>query len=206
MKARRFTMLCLISLVGVMAPVLPVLAQNEKVDGGPSQPDMDMAAMMKAAQPGEQHKHLARMVGDWEYTSKMWMMPGQAPEESKGTMHGELMMGGRYVQHHWKGVMAGQPFEGLGTEGYDNSKKEFISSWIDNMGTGIMMSKGSCDAAGKVCTLTGDMPDPMGGPNTTTTKMVITWTDNDHFKNEMFMKDPSGAEMKMMEINASRKK
>lgn len=202
MKARGIAMLCLLTLVGVVAPVL---AQNEKAEGKPPGEAEMMAAMMKAAQPGEQHKHLARMAGDWEYTSKMWMAPGQPPEESKGTMHGEAVMGGRYVQHHWKGSMAGMPFEGLGTEGYDNTTKQFISSWIDNMGTGIMFSKGSCDAAGKVCTMTGDMPDPMGGGNMST-KMVITWSDNDHFKNEMFMKDPSGGEMKMMEISASRKK
>ncbi|MES1243043.1 MAG: DUF1579 domain-containing protein [Acidobacteriota bacterium] len=199
MKARGLAMLCLFSLVGVVAPVL---AQQDK---NAAPPAMDMDAMMKAAQPGEQHKHLARMAGDWEYTSKMWMAPGQAPEESKGTMHGETLMGGRYVQHHWKGNMAGMSFEGMGTEAYDNTTKQFVSSWIDNMGTGIMFSKGSCDAAGKVCTMTGDMPDPMGGGNVTT-KMVLTWADNDHFKNEMFMKDPSGGEMKMMEISAWRKK
>lgn len=201
MKARGIAMLCLISLAGVS----PVLAQNQKVDGTPPGEAESMAAMMKAAQPGEEHKHLGRMAGDWEYTSKMWMAPGQAPDESKGTMHGEMLMGGRYVQHHWQGIMAGMPFEGMGTEGYDNMTKKFVSTWIDNMGTGVMMSSGTCDATGKVCTMTGDMPDPMSG-KTLTSKMVVTWTDNDHFKNEMFMKDPSGAETKMMEISASRKK
>ena len=201
MKARAIAMLCLSTLLGVSG----AMAQDKKAEGAaPGEAEM-MDAMMKAAQPGEQHKHLARMAGDWEYTSKMWMAPGQPPEESKGTMHGETVMGGRYVQHHWKGNMAGMPFEGMGTEGYDNATKQYISSWIDNMGTGIMFSKGSCDAAGKVCTMTGDMPDPMGGPNMTT-KMVLTWADNDHFKNEMFMKDPSGGEVQMMEITASRKK
>lgn len=205
MKARAIAMLCLSMLLGVSG-VPGAMAQDKKAEGKPPGEAEMMEAMMKAAQPGENHKHLARMAGDWEYTSKMWMAPGQPPEESKGTMHGETVMGGRYIQHHWKGNMAGMPFEGLGTEGYDNTTKQFISSWIDNMGTGIMFSKGSCDAAGKVCTMVGDMPDPMSG-STMTTKMVVTWADNDHFKNEMFMKDPSsGNEMKMMEISASRKK
>jgi hypothetical protein len=206
MKARGTAMLCLFALLGLVGIVAPVAAQNQKVDGTPpGEADM-MATMMKAAAPGEQHKHLARMAGDWEYTSKMWMAPGQPPEESKGTMHGEMVMGGRYVQHHWKGSFSGMPFEGMGTEGYDNMSKKFISSWIDNMGTGMMMSTGTCDDAGKVCTMTGDMPDPMSG-QTVSTKGVITWIDNDHFKNEMFMKDPaSGNEMKTMEIVASRKK
>jgi hypothetical protein len=199
MKVRGIAILCLMALSA------PVVAQDKKAEGK-APGEAEMAAMMAAAQPGENHQHLGRMAGDWEYTSKMWMAPGQPPEESKGTMHGETVMGGRYVQHHWKGNMAGMPFEGLGTEGYDNVTKQFISSWIDNMGTGIMSSKGSCDAAGKVCTMVGDMADPMSGKNVTV-KFVLTWADSDHFKNEMFMKDPaSGSEMKTMEINAWRKK
>jgi hypothetical protein len=202
MKVRGIAVLCLFAMAGAVAPVL---AQNEKMDGvKPSEADM-MAAMEKAAAPGQNQKNLARLAGDWEYTNTMWMAPGQPPMESKGTMHGETLMGGRYVTHHWKGDMMGMPFEGLGTEAYDNTAKKFLSTWIDNMGTSITMSTGTCDAAGKVCTMTGDMADPMSG-QTVTMKSVITWADDDHFKNEMYMKDPSGAEMKTMEISASRKK
>jgi hypothetical protein len=121
-------------------------------------------------------------------------------------MHGESLMGGRYIRHHWKGAFAGMPFEGEGTEAYDNTAKQYMSTWIDNMGTGMMMSTGTCDDAGKVCTMTGDMVDPMSGQKISM-KSVITWTDDNHFKNEMYMKDPaSGSEMKTMEIAASRKK
>ncbi|MES1211819.1 MAG: DUF1579 domain-containing protein [Acidobacteriota bacterium] len=201
MKIRGLAFLLLLTAV---SPLSPVMAQDQKANGTPGEAEMT-AAMMKAAQPGEQHKHLARYVGDWEYTSKMWMMPGQPAAESKGTMHGESMMDGRYVQHHWKGTFSGMPFEGLGTEAYDNTSKEYLSTWIDNVGTGIMMSTGSCDAAGKVCTQSNEMVDPMSGQKMTM-RSVITWADNDHFKNEMFAKDPSGNEMKTMEITAWRKK
>ena len=33
-------------------------------------------------------------------------------------------------------------FKGTGIEGYDNGKKKFVGTWMDNMGTGIMMSEG----------------------------------------------------------------
>ena len=201
MKARAIAMLCLSTLLGVSG----VMAQDKKAEGKPPGEAEMMAAMMKAGEPGENHKHLGRMAGDWEYTMKSWMAPGQPPEESKGTMHGEMLMGGRYLRHHWKGSFSGMPFEGMGTEAYDNMSKKFLSTWIDNMGTGIMMSTGTCDAAGKSCTMVGDTADPMSG-QTMTMKGVITWADNDHFKNEMFVKDPSGNEMKVMEISASRKK
>jgi Protein of unknown function (DUF1579) len=154
--------------------------------------------------PGEPHKHLARLAGDWTYTSKMWMDPSQPAMESGGTMHAETLLGGRYVEHHWKGNFMGQAFEGRGTDAYDNVAKQYVSSWIDNMSTGIMYSTGTCDDAGKVCTQSGDMWDPMTGQKTTS-KSTITWKDDNTFTMEMFGKGPSGQEMKMMEITATRK-
>jgi len=132
------------------------------------------------------------------------MAPGQPPMESNGTMHGEVLLGGRYVEHHWQGNFMGMPFEGRGTDAYDNVGKQYISSWIDNMGTGIWYQTGTCDDAVKVCTYSGDMWDPTTGQKTTM-KSVITWMDDNNFKNEMYGKGPDGKEMKMMEITAKRK-
>ena len=43
-----------------------------------------MEAMQKAATPGEHHKHLDALAGNWTYKIKMWMEPGQPPTESDG--------------------------------------------------------------------------------------------------------------------------
>jgi hypothetical protein len=99
----------------------------------------------------------------------------------------------------------GMPFEGRGTDAYDNVGKQYISSWIDNMGTGIMYSTGTCEAGGNVCNYHSDMWDPMSGKKITS-RSVITWSDDDHFRNEMYGPGPDGKEVKMMEINATRKK
>ena len=197
MKARSLA----VSLSLLALAALPVLAQDK-----PKAPDMsaDMEAMQKAASPGEPQKKLARLAGDWTATTRAWMAPGQPPMESPGTMHGEVLMGGRYVEHTWKGSFMGQPFEGRGTDGYDNVGKMYVSSWVDTMGTGIMHMTGTCDAPVKVCTYTGDVWDPMSGKKTSM-KEVITWTDDNNFKNEMFGPGPDGKEMKWMEIVAKRK-
>ena len=176
---------------------------KEPPKGGPSQAEMD--AMMKAMSPGEPQKHLARMAGDWTFAQKFWMAPGQPANESTGTMHADVLMGGRYVEHHWNGNFMGMPFEGRGTEAYDNVAKQYVSSWIDNMGTGIMYQTGSCEAGGKSCSYQGDVWDPVSGKKMTM-RSVITWSGDDTFKNEMYGPDPSGKEMKMMEITATRKK
>ena len=197
MKARSLA----VSLSLLALAALPVLAQDK-----PKAPDMsaDMEAMQKAASPGEPQKKLARLAGDWTATTRAWMAPGQPPMESPGTMHGEVLMGGRYVEHTWKGSFMGQPFEGRGTDGYDNVGKMYVSSWVDNLGTGIMHMTGTCDAPVKVCTYTGDVWDPMSGKKTSM-KEVITWIDDNNFKNEMYGPGPDGKEMKWMEIVAKRK-
>ena len=118
-------------------------------------------------------------------------------------MHADSILGGRYVEHTWKGNMMGMPFEGRGTDAYDNVGKMYVSSWVDNMGTGIMQTTGTCDADAKVCKYSGDMFDPMMGKKTA--RSVITWMDDNTFKNEMYAPGPDGKEAKMMEIVAKRK-
>ncbi len=180
-------------------------AQDKQPEGNPmGMSPEQMEAMTKAMSPGEMHKGLAKMAGDWTFTNTMWMAPGQPPAESTGTMHAETILGGRYVQSVWKGNMMGQEFEGRGTDGYDNVAKQFVSTWVDNMGTGIMVSTGTCENGGKKCTTVGTFSDPMSGGQSTM-KSVITWIDDNSFKNEMYGPDPSGKEYKMMEIVAKRK-
>jgi len=191
-------------LLALCSTVVSAFAQDKsKPAAAPAMSNAEMEAMMKAATPGEPQKKLARLAGDWTFTNTFWM-PGQPPVTSNGTMHGVVLMGGRYVEHTWKGDMMGMPFEGRGTDAYDNVGKEYVASWVDNMGTGIMHSTGTCDAAVKVCTYMAEMWDPMSGKKTSS-RSVITWMDDNNFKNEMYGPGPDGKEAKMMEIVAKRK-
>jgi hypothetical protein len=203
MKMR--TTVAVLFLLALCSTVVSAFAQDKaKPAAAPAMGNADMNAMMAAAAtPGEPQKKLARLAGDWTFTNTMWM-PGQPSMESKGTMHGVVLMGGRYVEHTWKGDMMGMPFEGRGTDGYDNVGKQYVASWVDNMGTGIIHSTGTCDAAVKVCTYNAEMWDPMSGKKTTQ-RSVITWMDDNTFKNEMYGQGPDGKEAKMMEIVAKRK-
>ena len=191
-------------VLALCCTVVSGLAQDKPKEPAAAMGAAEMEAMQKAMTPGEPQKRLARLAGDWTFTNTMWMAPGQPPTTSTGTMHGEVLMDGRYVEHTWKGDMMGMPFEGRGTDGYDNVGKQYVSSWLDNMGTGIMYSTGSCDAAGNACNYTADMWDPMSGKKSTT-RSTITWTDDNTFKNEMYGPGPDGKEVKWMEIVAKRK-
>jgi len=200
------TKLAILSLSIALVSRGVLSAQDKPQEGNPmGMTQEQMEAMQKAISPGEMHKAIAKMAGDWTFTNKFWMGPGQPAQESSGTMHAETILGGRYVQSVWKGNMMGQPFEGRGTDGYDNITKQFVSSWVDNMGTGIMNSTGTCEDGGKKCTSTSSFSDPMTGGQSTM-RSVVTWIDDNTFKNEMYGKDPaSGKEFKAMEIVAKRK-
>jgi len=175
----------------------------------PKAPSAEQQAMMekmtKAATPGPQHEMLKKMAGEWNATVTMQMDPSQPPEVEQSTSTLTMVMGDRYCQEMVTGQMMGQPFSGMGLTGYDNVLGKYVSTWVDNMGTGIMTSTGTADASGKVITWIGTMSDPVTG-KLTKERMVTTIKDDDHHTFEMYGTPPGGKkEMKMMTIEYSRK-
>jgi len=165
-------------------------------------PEM-MKAWQESMTPGPMHEMLANRVGEWKAEVTMWMDPSQPPETSEATTVTESMLGGRYFKSTHTGMMMGEPFEGFEISGYDNVKKEFFNVWMDNMGTGIMVSTGTYDEATNTLTFTGEMTDPMG--NVMNTREVIVPSDKDHSTFEMYV-DMGGNEIKTMEIKYTRVK
>lgn len=163
-----------------------------------------MAKWAEFATPGEPHEHLASLAGEWTWTSKWWMEPGAPPEESNGTMSSSMTMDGRYLLENYEGSMMGQPFRGHGITGYDNFRKEYVSSWIDNMGTSIMLSRGTHDPASKTLTMSGKFDDIMTGEKDKTMRSVTTHPDENTILMEMYVPGPDGAEFKTMEIRSTR--
>ena len=171
-------------------------------------PAMDSAAMMKMWEemktPGDNHKMLARMDGTWDNEMTMWMSPDKPPVTSKATSVDKMIYGGRYQQSTFTGTFMGQPFEGTSTFGYDNVKKKFVNTWIDNSSTGIMYMEGDYDPATKSITLTGTMKDPMSGQDCKH-RQVLTMTDDKHSTMEMYATMPGQKEMKMFEIKSTKR-
>jgi hypothetical protein len=177
----------------------------------PSEEEM-MRLMMENMKLNENHKLLAELVGDWTYTVKMWMDPSAPPLESKGTMTRRSEMDGRYFVGDASGKfpmpgpdgkMQDFNFKGRSTEAYDNAKKKFVSSWIDNMGTGIMLSEGTYDPSTKTFTYHANYDMAPGVQ--TKIRETIKVTDKDHHLMEWF-EDRGGKEVKTMEIAYTRKK
>ena len=173
----------------------------------PPPPPMDSAAMMKAmmeySTPGDMQKMLASMDGKWETEVTTMMDPSKPAEKSKGSTVNKMIMGGRYQQSMHSGNMMGMPFEGMSITGYDNSKKVFVNTWVDNMGTGIMTMEGPYDAATKTIELKGKSTDPSTGKDCITRETLKIIDDKNQYM-EMFVTQ-GGKEMKMMEIKYTKK-
>ncbi len=180
------------------------LAADAPPQMSPAQKAM-MDKMMKAATPGAQHAMLTKMAGEWTCTVKMQMDPSQPPQESQSTATITSLMDGRYIQEVDTGQMNGMPFSGMGVYGFDNVSGKYVSTWIDNMGTGIMTSVGTADPSGNVITWIGTMNDPMTG-KAAKSRMVSTVVDDSHHTFEMYGMPPGAKkEMKMMTIDYVRK-
>ena len=160
-----------------------------------------MDKMMKAATPGPQHELLKKLAGDWNAKVKMRMDPAQPAQESQSTSTATLLMDGRYCQEVASGQMMGAPFSGMGITGYDNVLGKYVSTWIDNMGTGIQFSEGTYDPASRTLTYTSEM-EMMPGMKTPV-REVLKLTDKDHMMMEWY-ETHGGQEKKTMEIAYTR--
>ena len=172
-----------------------------------SQAQNDSAAMMKAwmtfMTPSEHHKMMAKWDGKWNEDITMWMAPGAPPTKSTAQCENRMILNGLYQESRHTGNFDGMPFEGISTTGYDNARKVFVSSWIDNMGSGMMQMEGTWDATAKAMVMKGTQTDPMTGkliPVRETFKIV----DDNTQVMEMF-ETKDGKERKMMEIKFTRK-
>jgi hypothetical protein len=179
--------------------------------GSPNEAEM-MKQMIELSKLNENHKLFTSLNGTWNYTVKMWMNgdPSTKPDESKGTAVRKSVMDGRFVSMDVTGKMK-MPgpdgkmkdftFRGMGIEGYDNVKKKFVGTWMDNMGTGIMMSEGDYDPATKTFTYTGEYEAIPGMKQQI--REVVKVTDKDHMTFEWY-ENRGGKEAKTMEINYTR--
>jgi hypothetical protein len=171
---------------------------------------VDSATAMKNwqayATPGDMHKMIASWDGSWATEINSWMAPDAPPVKSMGTTVNKSVLNGLYQESVNKGDMMGMAFEGHGTLGYDNAKKLFISSWVDNMGSGIVKLEGPWDAATKSITFTGKCIDPASGKECDMREVFKVVDDNTQTM-EMYGPNPKdGKEMKMMELKFVRKK
>jgi hypothetical protein len=194
--------------VVTVADTAKSVSEGLSADGPPPPPTppADSATMMKAwmayATPGEQHKMLAAQNGVWQEDIKMYMEDGKV-DSMKSVCTNTMALNGLVQKSTTKGTYMGMPFEGQGTLGYNNASKKWQSTWMDNMGSGMIYMEGTYDDRTKMLSLSGTHTDPVTGKEILM-KQTMKMIDDKNQYIEMFdTKD--GKEMKSMEIRLSRK-
>ncbi len=181
-----------------------LFAQDKvKMDVARPEPTKEEKAWMEYMSPGPMHQMLIKSNGDWNQEITFWMAPGAPETKTVAKCFNSMILGDRYQVSTSTGEMMGMPFEGKSTVGYDNSKKVFQSTWIDNMGTGIMYMEGPYDAATKTVSMKGEMVDPMSGKMERARQTMKFIDDNNQLMEMYVTKD--GKEFKNMVIKFTRR-
>ncbi len=172
---------------------------DTNTQGMPSAADQAaaMEAMMKLAQPGAMHDKLKSLEGHWKATVTSYM----PPSKSDGEADFRMVLGGRYLVEDYKGTFNNAPFNGHGMFGYDNAHKQFFTTWVDDMSTGLMSTTGSIDDAGKAITTTGTIDGFDGKPMAC--RSVISFVDANNHTYQLYA-TVNGKDMLMMEIAYTR--
>jgi hypothetical protein len=181
-------------------------AANTTAPVAPLPDSVQMKNWIAYATPGEMQKMMASWNGTWNGKVRMWQKPGLPADSSNLTTTNKMIMNGRYQVSNHSGSMMGMPFEGMGTLAYDNAKRIFISTWIDNMGSGLMTMEGTWDPGSKTMTMTGKGVDPASGTGREVNmREIFKVMDDNHQLMEMYGPDSSGREYKVMEIAFTKK-
>jgi hypothetical protein len=184
------------------------LAQEQAKPEAKAAPNMQemMKKWMESATPGEGHKYLEQFVGKWEVTMRAWMEASKPPMESKGTCDAKWILDGRFVYAEMNSQFMGMPFKSVDITGYDNYKKRYVISHIDNLGTAISSGEGRLDLSKQVMTTFGRMDDPMMDERDKPVKYVTRVVNKDKYVFEIYDEVGSPNEYKVLEITYARAK
>jgi len=182
------------------------LAQEQAKGDAKAVPNMQemMKKWMEAATPGEGHKYLGQIVGKWDITLRAWMDPNKPPQESKGTCDAKWILDGRYVYAEMSSQIMGMPYKGVELWGYDNYKKRYVVSHVDNMGTAISTGEGKLDLSKQVLTAFGKMDDPTMDERDKPVKYVTRLLSKDKYVFEIYDEVGSPHEFKILELTYTR--
>lgn len=166
---------------------------------------IDLASAETAPfEAAEGHTLLRAFVGLWSGPTKLWLDPAAPPEETRSTLHAELLLGGRWLRLSYRGVSFAKPHAGEMLLGFHKDAGELELAWIDSAHTGsaIMFSKGKLGAAGVVDVLGGYL----AGEERWGWRSVLHCPTPDELVIEAFNVSPQGEEERAMLSRLTRER
>ena len=131
------------------------------------------------------HAVLLQDVGKWDATVEM-VFQGNATKD-KATERVAAICDGRWTWSEFKGQYMDMPFVGHSLVGYDSTKKQYVTLWIDSMTATSTVTRGTFDEKTKTYSLSGTCIGMDGKP----TKVEQTLTCKDKNTRVFAMKMPA---------------
>jgi hypothetical protein len=156
--------------------------------------------------PTKEHQNMAREVGVWDATSKIFPTPDAEAMESKG-VETVKMLGQFWLVADFEGEFAGMPFQGKSQVTFDSLKKKYIGTWIDSVSAVLLTMEGDYDVEKHELTMMMEGIDAMTG-QPGKWKTVTRYESEDAKTFEMYapVEGEDGEWWKMMEIKYTRRK
>ena len=115
-------------------------------------PGETLARMQKLgeelATPTSNHLFLHQFVGEWVTTTSVMGL-----DPTSGTASYKMILGGRYLDGSHDSTYLGIPFNARTTIGYDNYKRKFVYSSIDDLSTTMLSAEGILNKSSKVLSI-----------------------------------------------------
>lgn len=188
----------------VFAAALATAAKAQKPD------TTQLPAATRLALPGEKHKWLEPMVGDWTVEMLVYPAPGAAPVVSNDvTATRRWILDGRYVREELRGIVFGKPAARDGTLGYNALDGRFEWVTVDTFEPGQMIYLGRGDDTANRFTVFGESTEAGFGPEPTARKRALRFEfeirDANSNVQRIYARVPGQAEFLFVEQRFTRK-
>ncbi len=159
----------------------------------------DMQKMMeihkKATTPGPAHKALEAFIGEWKTTMTVWMGGPESPATTieAGISTNEWLMDGRWLKLETKAekidnpmMAAFMPTHSVALLGYDNIKKKYVYTVVDNASTQMLRTLGVPERDGSAIVFYGEIDEPMMSEYDKPVKAAIRFKGKDKIVMEIY--------------------
>lgn len=147
---------------------------------------MPLASFAATPPPDAEHARLATLAGRWDVVQTMWTSPGKAPQVDRGSATITPVLNGSRLRQELHIDAKDKPFDGLGYLGYDNTGREYYSTWMDINFPGIIVATGGYDAADARYTFRATLADGANAGAQIRLREVLHAIDANHFSYEYF--------------------
>jgi hypothetical protein len=150
------------------------------------------------SKPSAAHKRLASEVGIWKGIMLSWIDTSGIPVKAAALYEISMQLNGLYQDTKFTSTYMNKPYKGYSLTGFNNSKKEYESIWVDDISSGMLKMTGFYDEGLNTYNYKGIQTDPLTGLDTEI-RQEMKFTSPNSFTLTMYTISPDGKDFKFME-------